>query len=194
MGGQAHSEKVALVIVGMCGSGKSTLAALLSGQGWPVVRFGDITISEIKRRGLPVQEANERTIREGLRNEYGMAAFAMLSLPAIREALSLSSRVAIDGLYSWSELRYLRQNLDARLVVVSVFTPREERYLRLGSRPVRPLSREEAESRDFAEIENLEKGGPIAFADHTILNAGGLGELEEAFRQVLECLEAGRRD
>ncbi len=188
MAGPAHSEKVAVVIVGMCGSGKSTLAAFLSGQGWPIVRFGDITIAEVKRRGLPVQETNERAIREGLRKEYGMAAFAMLSLPAIREALSLSSRVGIDGLYSWSELRYLGQSLEARLVVVAVFTPREERYLRLASRPVRPLSREEAESRDFAEIENLEKGGPISFADHTIVNAGDLGELEESFRRVLEKL------
>ena len=178
--------KTALVLVGMCGSGKSTLAEFLKKHGWPTVRFGDITMQEVTRRGLPVQEASERAIREGLRKEHGMAAFAKLSLPAIEEALARSGKVAIDGLYSWSELRHLKAHLTARVVVVAVFTPRKERYERLGQRPVRPLTREEAESRDFAEIEHLEKGGPISFADHTLLNTGSVSELEEAFARVLE--------
>src|SRR5512147_729587 len=93
----------ALIIVGMCGSGKSSLAAFLSARGWPVVRFGDVTMEELRRRGLPVNEANERAIREELRRQHGMAAFAKLSLPAIEAGLERSGRVVIDGMYSWTE-------------------------------------------------------------------------------------------
>ncbi len=188
MGPMSSSQpgpKVALIIVGMCGSGKSSLASFLTARGWPVVRFGEVTMQELKRRGLPIQEANERAIREELRKEHGMAAFAALSLPAIREALDRTGRVVIDGLYSWTELKQLQGQLEARSFIISVFTPREERYRRLASRPVRPLSSAEAESRDFAEIERLEKGGPIAFADHTILNTGSIQDLENALLAVL---------
>ena len=46
------------------------------------------------------------------------------------------------------------------------------RYKRLESREVRPLTNIESESRDIAEIENIAKAGPIAYADYYILNNG----------------------
>jgi dephospho-CoA kinase len=179
------SKKVALVVLGMCGSGKSSLAQFLSARGWPVVRFGEVTMDELKRRGLPIQEANERAVREELRKVHGMAAFAILSLPAIEKHLAAGGRVVIDGLYSWTEYKWIRENLDARLILISVFTPKAERYRRLSVRPVRPLTAAEAESRDLAEIERLEKGGAIAFADHTLMNAGSVQELEESLLALL---------
>ena len=48
----------------------------------------------------------------------------------------------------------------------------------------RPLSKEQAIARDFAEIENIEKGGPIAIADTTIVNKGKRDE----FLRDLEAL------
>ena len=51
------------------------------------------------------------------------------------------------------------------------------RHHRLTKRPVRPLTTSEATTRDWAEIENLEKGGPIAIADHYIMNAKDLEQL-----------------
>jgi dephospho-CoA kinase len=45
---------------------------------------------------------------------------------------------------------------------------------------------EEAVSRDHAEIENIEKGGPIALADYTIVNNGSrenlVGQLDRILR------------
>jgi hypothetical protein len=57
----------------------------------------------------------------------------------------------------------------------------------LGRREIRPLTPAEAASRDRAEIENLNKGGPICMADHTILNDGGL----EAMKSVIEKIVRG---
>ena len=181
------SARFALVVVGMCGSGKSSVAAHLSRRGWPVVRFGDITMRELERRPLPISEANERLVREELRAARGMDAYAQMLLPIIRDHLSRGPLV-LDGLYSWSEYKYLFEHLGERLVVLAVTAPRALRYARLAGRPERPLSAEEALSRDIAEIEALEKGGPIAMADYTILNTGSIESLDAAVDELVESL------
>ncbi len=179
------AAEFALVVVGMCGSGKSSVAAHLKRRGWPVVRFGDITMRELQRRDLPVSEANERLVREELRAAKGMDAYAQELLPIIRDHLSRGPLV-LDGLYSWSEYKYLFERLGSRLVVLAVTAPRGLRYARLAARPERPLSAEEALSRDIAEIEALEKGGPIAIADYTVLNTGSIADLEAAVDELLD--------
>jgi len=178
------SSNPVLVIVGMPGSGKSTVARYLQGQGWRVIHFGEITMRELKARGLPPNEPNERMVRERLREEHGMDAYARLLLPTIEDAVSISP-TAIDGLYSWAEYKLLRQHLGSRMHVVATFTTRSKRYERLCHRPDRPLTPEESELRDVAEIENLEKGGPIAMADHVILNDASEEELLRAVDRLL---------
>jgi len=176
-----------LVIVGMPGAGKSVAVEHLRGKGWSVVHFGGITMRELEKRGLAVNESNERAIREELRKTHGMEAFAKLSLNDIQKGLSKGPTV-VDGLYSWSEYKFLRNKLSNRFCVVAVFTPKHIRYERLMTRKVRPLSYEEAEARDFAEIENLEKGGPIAVADYTIQNAESLENLYSKIDSLLDSL------
>jgi dephospho-CoA kinase len=166
-----------LAVVGMTGSGKSELSRYLGSLGFPAIRFGQVVVDEIARRGLTLTPENERTIREELRSTYGMDVCARRCLPAIRKALEESPLVVIDGLYSWSEYRTLRAAFGENLVLLLVFTSRETRYHRLNVRPERPLTFQEAQERDIAEIENLEKGGPIAFADYALLNDGTKAEL-----------------
>jgi len=71
---------------------------------------------------------------------------------------------------------------------VAVFTTRSLRYARLSQRRERPLSTEEAEQRDYAEIENVEKAGPIAIADYTIPNDGPEEDLLLAVDRLLSTL------
>ncbi len=75
--------------------------------------------------------------------------------------------------------------------VVAIYTTRSMRYARLSQRPDRPLSLAEAEQRDYAEIENVEKGGPIAMADYTIVNDGTKKELFRAVDKLLSTLYTG---
>ena len=75
-------------VVGMPGSGKSEVARVFDESGFTRVRFGDVTDEEVKRRGLELNEKNERHIRELLRKEHGMAAYAKLNLSRIDSALS----------------------------------------------------------------------------------------------------------
>ena len=179
-------EKNIIAIVGMCGSGKSVAGEYLESLGFERVYFGGLTIEEVEKRGLEVNEENERHVREEFRETHGMGAFAVLSLPKIRELRKKDKRVLIDGLYSFSEYKTLREKYGDELFMIAVFTPKELRYARLNSRTVRPLTRTEAISRDYAEIENIEKGGPIALADDTIHNSGSKENLIKALKIVLK--------
>ena len=106
-------------IVGMAGSGKSEVARLFQEKGFVVVRFGDVTDEEVEKRGLELSEENERHIRELLREEHGMAAYAKLNLPRIESALKCSD-VVIDGLYSWEEYTFLKDYYGEDFSVVVV--------------------------------------------------------------------------
>lgn len=171
-------------IVGMTGSGKSEVARLFRNGGFAAVRFGDITDEEVRRQGLPLTEENERPTRERLREEHGMAAYARLSVPRIDAALR-DSNVVVDGLYSWEEYIFLKEYYKADFVVVAVWSSPGTRYARLGRRKVRPLTPEEAAGRDHAEIEKLNKGGPICMADFTILNDDSLSKLKEQVERII---------
>jgi dephospho-CoA kinase len=171
----------------MCGSGKSVAGERLEQLGFAKVYFGGLTIDEVRKRGLDVNESNERAVREELRRTHGMGAFAVLSLPKIQALLDGGKRVLIDGLYSFSEYKILQEKYGGGLLVVAVFTPRALRYERLAVREIRPLTRAEAESRDYAEIENIEKGGPIALADYTIVNDGSKEDLIRRLDRILEA-------
>ena len=175
-------------IVGMAGSGKSVVARVFEQAGFKRVRLGDITDEEVKKRRLPLNEENERRVREQLREQHGMAAYALLNLPRIDEQLK-SSNVVIDGLYSWEEFLFLKERYGNRLTLIAVWASPSTRYKRLTGRAVRPLTVEQAASRDRAEIENSEKGGPIAMADYTLVNETNIEDLEKQARQVLAILK-----
>ena len=174
-------------IVGMAGSGKSEVAQMFRKNGFITVRFGDLTDEEVKKRGLELNEENERRVRELLRKEHGMDAYAKLNLPRIESGLK-SSDVVVDGLYSWEEYSFLRNQYGEDFVVVAVWSSPAMRYSRLTGRSVRGRTTEEAASRDRAEIENLNKGGPIAMADFTIINESSMADLEKEAERIISRL------
>jgi dephospho-CoA kinase len=160
----------AIALVGMPGAGKTVCADHLKRLGFFTLRFGAVVVDEVRRRGWQVNPANERIVREELRAQHGMAAMALISLPKLRAALSHQGCIVIDGLYSFSEYKLLVNQLGAPLVLIAVAAPRHLRYQRLATRAERPLTACQASERDIQEIEKLEKGGPIAIADYTLIN------------------------
>lgn len=188
--------KKIVAVVGMCGSGKSTVSEELIKLGWGYVRFGQLTIDTLKERELSVNEKSERSIREELRKKHGMDAFASLNIKKFDAVLKNKNLIA-DGLYSWSEYKYLKNYYKNRLVVVAIFSPPEIRYKRLAQRKPsasdtnlinRVINKEDAMSRDYAEIENMEKGGPIAMANYTILNIGSKKQFITEIKKIIKQL------
>ncbi len=192
-------EQKIVALVGMSGAGKSEVAEKFVEAGYKYLRFGQITMDEIKKRGLEVKEKNEKMIREEFREIHGMAAFAILNKPKIDEFLSSGKSVLVDGLYSWSEYKILKEKYKDNLIVIAVFASPEIRYARLEERSkkhkddpkilYRSFTREEAKSRDYAEIENIEKGGPIAMANYTIVNTLTLKRLQECIKWTINEIE-----
>ena len=176
-----------VAIVGMAGAGKSEASRFFERKGFVRIRFGDVTDEEVRKRGLELNEENERRIRELLREKYGMSAYAILNLSRIDLALTQSD-TAIDGLYSWEEYTFLKNYYGDRFCVVAVWASPRTRYTRLSVRSDRPLTLEEAASRDRAEVEKLSKSGPIAVDDFTIINESSIKNLEKEVLRTISAL------
>jgi dephospho-CoA kinase len=177
-----------LALVGMPGAGKTLCAQHLKNRGYFQFRFGAIIVDEVIRRGWPVTPENERIVREEIRANEGMAAIAQRALPHLKQALTEHQSIVIDGLYGFNEYKMLHRELGADMVVVAIVSPRWLRYSRLAERAERPLTAEQAEQRDEQEIETLEKGGPIAIADFTLVNDREPQDLLAALDALMEEL------
>lgn len=183
----------------MPGAGKSIISDYFTKKGYYFVRFGQLTLDEIKRHGLKPTEKNERKIREGLRKRYGMVAFAKLNYPKFKRLLNKGDVIA-DGLYSWAEYKFLKERFGENMFLIAIYAPPDLRYERISSRVMpkndkdlrhRPFTKKEAKARDFAEIENLDKGGPIAMADYTILNTKDLRFFKKQIEEIYGEIKKG---
>jgi len=180
-----------LAFVGMTGSGKGTCTDYLESKGFPVVHFGNMIYEEVQRRGLD-NVNDEKFVREDLRAKEGKEVLAIHAGNKADDHFKAGhSTVVFDGLYSWSELKYLRKKYGDNLIVIAMITPRQERYQRILDRKDshrKYTSKEQIMSREVDEIENLEKGGPIAMADYFIPNATGVEGLLNDLLKLLEQL------
>ena len=172
-----------IAIVGMCGSGKSVACDLLEKRGYKKVYFGGVTLAKLKEANL--EDTPEKYMREKLRSELGIGAYAIILLPQIEE-LAKSNNVVLDGLYSWDELKILKEKFNTQLNTIAIIVDRKIRYERLEKRPIRPFSKEKAEKRDISEIENIAKAGPIAYADYYIDNNYTIEDFEKRLDEILK--------
>lgn len=182
-----HHENVKIVaFVGLTGSGKSTAVDYLTDKGFPKVYFGGIVLDEVKKRGLELTQENEQPIREELREKEGKDFVVKRIISQIHNLVNAGQhRIVADGLYTWTEYKALKHEFPGEMTVVAVVTPKHERKTRMAKRPIRPLTSEQVDQRDWAEIENIEKGGPIAIADYFVHNDRDIDWLHEQLDVVL---------
>jgi dephospho-CoA kinase len=114
-------------------------------------------------------------------------------LRAIKEAKKLieagQKHIVLDGLYSWTEYKILRKEWPTEMAVVAIIVPKALRRKRVAERPDRPFDAQAIAERDSSEIENLEKGGPIAIADYYIDNSGTIEEFHERFGKLMKEID-----
>lgn len=176
-----------LAFVGLTGSGKSEAVHYVTEKGYPKVYFGGVILNAMKEEGIEWTEANEKQFREEIREREGKD-FVVKRIIAELTSLVEAGQHAIvaDGLYTWTEYKALKHAFPGELTVVAVVAPKHLRHHRLTMRPIRPLTVEEANQRDWAEIENLEKGGPIAIADYYVHNDKSIENLQQQLDAVLK--------
>lgn len=173
-----HTHPKIIAFVGMPGSGKSTAVDYITSKGYPKVYFGGVVLQAVKEAGLDITPQNEALIRESLREKEGNDFIAQRIIGQIQHLIEAGQhRIIADGLYSWTEFKALKHAFPGELTVIAILAPKHVRHHRLANRPERPLTEVEATERDWREIEHLEKGGPIAMADHFIINEDSVDRL-----------------
>ena len=174
-----------LGIVGMPGAGKTEIVDYIVSQGWPRIYFGGIMYDEMTKAGVEITPESQQIFREQLREREGKDFIARRALEYIGNLIDAGQKnIVIDGIYSWPEYKAVKQAY-RELELVAVVAPRRVRHHRLANRPERPFTKEEAMHRDYTEIENIEKGGPIAIADHYIVNTGSLDDLHHKIDDIM---------
>ncbi|HYV33871.1 MAG TPA: dephospho-CoA kinase, partial [Candidatus Limnocylindria bacterium] len=102
------------------------------------------------------------------------------NMPAIKAAFEKGT-VILESMYSWEEYLELKRQYGESFKVLAIYASPATRVARMVKRPIRPLTPEQLQSRDYSQIENLHQAGPIARADWTIVNEG---TLEELFKEI----------
>lgn len=175
-----------LAFVGLTGSGKSEAVHYVTEKGYPKVYFGSVILGAMKDEGIEWTETNEKEFREQIREREGKDFVVKRIIDEIHRLIAAGQHyIVADGLYTWTEYKALKHEFPGELTVVAVVAPKHLRHHRLTLRPVRPLTVEEASQRDWAEIENLEKGGPIAIADYFVHNHKDINYLEQQLDAIL---------
>lgn len=185
-----HKNVKILAFVGLTGSGKSEAVRYVCEKGVPKVYFGGIVYDEMKKEGIEITPASQQQFREAWREREGKDVVVRKVIEEMRRLIGAGQhRIVLDGLYTWTEYRHLKHAFPGEMTVIAVVAPKHLRYHRLANRAQRPFTFEEAEQRDWSEIENLEKGGPIAIADYFVDNAGTLEHLDAQIDMILKRTE-----
>ena len=175
---QPHAKIIALV--GLAGSGKSSAVEYLTEKGFPKIYFGGVIYKAMDEAGIEKTWDNQQQFREEIRRREGKDFVIKRVIKNIHDLINAGQKkIVLDGLYTWSEYKFLKHEFPGQVVVIAIVTPKYLRYQRMAKRIERPMQPHEVDQRDWSEIENLEKGGPIAIADYFIINDGSLEQLHQ---------------
>lgn len=180
---QSNTKIIALV--GLAGSGKSSAVDYFTQKGIPKIYFGGIIYQAMNEAGIEPTWDNQQIFREEIRTREGKDFVVKRVVTGIRNLIQAGQKkIVLDGLYTWSEYKILKHEFPGQLSVIAIVTPKHLRYRRMTKRPERPMQPREVDRRDWSEIENLEKGGPIAIADYFVINDGTLEELHQKLNDI----------
>lgn len=181
-----------LAIVGMSGSGKSVIVDYLTDKGYPKIYFGGMIYKEMAKRGIPRTEdgESEKRFREEIRATEGKDWVVRQVIAEAKDLIAAGQkRIVLDGVYSWTEYCTLKREFPHALTFIAVVVDKAIRYDRVSRRPGRSFDAAAIRERDKSEIENLEKGAPIAMADYYILNNGTIDDSITRLSSILKSIE-----
>ena len=181
-----------LAVVGMSGSGKSVVVDHLTSKGYPKVYFGGMIYKEMEKRGIVRTEdgESEKKFREEIREKEGKDWVVNQAIAETKDLIKAGQkRIILDGVYSWTEYKILKHEFPTCLTFIAIVVDKKLRYERVAKRPERAFDGKAIRERDRSEIENLEKGGPIAAADYYILNNGTIEDVHQATDNILKEID-----
>ncbi len=185
-----HQKKpIIAAFVGMSGSGKTEAVKYLSETyKKPVISFSNVVNEYIDSHKLEHSASNHKKVRMDFRKLHGMEAMAVIRKGEIEESLKNSNIVLIEGLYSWEEYVYLKENFkNVNIVLIAIWARKDLRWERASKRAYKKGFF--GEERDISELTEINKGPPIAFADYMVKNDFSLHDfhdkLDETYRSII---------
>lgn len=176
-----------IAFVGLPGVGKSVAVDYITEKEYPKVYFGGIIYSAMNEAGIEITPESQQKFRKEIREIEGKDFVVKRVIKQVRDLIDAGqNRIVLDGLYSWTEYKILKREFPGEMSVVAIVSNKRLRHHRLTTRPERPFTFEEANQRDWSEIEDLEKGGPIAIADHYIINNSNFEDMYKQLDTILE--------
>lgn len=181
-----QKQDIIVGIVGLPGAGKTEATEFFKSKEVPTVHFGQVT-EEVKKRGLEHIESNTQSIRDELREKYGMEALAKLNKDAITNALDQKKIVVLENMHSFEEYEYLKEVFPhAKVVIIGLFAQKQTRYTRVKNRVDR--NKLYGEERDINELIKTNLGPTFGFADYMVINDGTkqdlYNQLEAIYREI----------
>ncbi|MHC1599435.1 MAG: AAA family ATPase [Candidatus Methanospirareceae archaeon] len=182
-----------LAFVGAPAAGKTEAAIVANELGIPVVTMGDVVREELRRRKLPLRDANVGRVADELREREGLDAIANRCIPLIKSITdkerkkSIKSVIVIDGIRGIAEVETFKKEFGTDFILVRIEAPLDLRYERIKTRGRGDDSlnieefkeREERENR-WGMREAMEK------ADNVVKNEGSLEEFKEQIKRILD--------
>jgi len=182
-----NSDIKIIAFVGLPGVGKSVAVNYITEKGYPKIYFGGIIYSAMDEAGIKITPESSQIFRKEIREKEGKDFVVKRVVKQIHDLIAAGQHhIVLDGLYSWTEYKILKREFPGEMTVVAIVSNKKLRHHRLSIRPERPFTIEEANQRDWSEIEDLEKGGPIAIADHYVINNGSIDDLHKQLNLILE--------
>ena len=181
-----------IAVVGMSGSGKSVVVDHLTEKGYPRVYFGGMIYKEMEKRGIIRTEdgESEKEFREMIRQTEGKDWVVRQAIAEAKDLIQAGQRrIILDGVYTWTEAKILKKEFPKILTFIAVVVDKKLRYERVAKRPDRAFDAAAIRERDRSEIENLEKGGPIAAADYYILNNSTIEDVKNRVDEILKEID-----
>lgn len=177
------SGKKIIALVGMPGAGKTEASDFFRSRNLPVISFSHVINSYVDENNLEHTEEVHKKLRKEFRDKHGFEAMAVLNKEKIEKGLKKNDVLIIEGMRSWEEYLYLKENFkDVQINIVCLFASKELRYKRLSQRKYR--GQLFGEERDINELIGTNMGPTIAFSDHLIVNNDIKSDLHEGLKQV----------
>jgi dephospho-CoA kinase len=186
---EGENEKILiLAVVGMPATGKSEVIKKLKEQfNFYHLYYGGITLDEVKRRGLELNEVNEKFVREDMRKSGDMGIYSRFMIPKIEDAIKNGYKnILLESMYNIYEYEIIKEKYGENFKVLAIHTDTEIRIKRINSRKDRKLTKEELISRQISEAKNLQKGTVISFADFNHTNNGDdMEQFEKDLEEII---------
>ena len=186
----SYHENIKIVaFVGLSGSGKTSAVDYMTNKGYPKVYGGGVLYAAMAAAGIERTQENENRFRLESREQEGADYIAVRIDKEINDLINAGQRrIIVDGLYSWDEYKTMKRDFPGEMNVIAIVAPKHIRHHRLLTRPERPLTEAEANERDWREIEDIQKGGPIAIADHFVINDKDRNNLTMQIDKIMESI------